>query len=217
MGTDEQDSYFDPEYIYAELRRTGATNYIVENGVSKAVIIFDDYDFVIKTPINGMWYYPEPEYNEEEDAEEELEYPDPIFDTFTGAEADDSSDYCWDEVKKIEWAYCCGFEALFPQTAFLVEVNNRRYYIQEKVQTVREYKPKVSEESRTRAENMDDQYCHGSKEWRAAIIENYGEDFWIRFCEWDRQVGTMSDMHSGNYGYSMDGKPIILDASGFNS
>ena len=61
--------------------------------------------------------------------------------------------------------------------------------------------------------------CHkfGNDEWRAAIVECYGEEFWANFIEWDKvnDMDMLTDMRYDNYGYDMSGRPIILDVSGF--
>jgi len=218
MGCDSGDDEFNTDIIYNAMRESPLkwNEFTVENGISKVVIIPNDANFVIKIPLTGMWYYEET-YNEEED---EWEYnEDPTFECFTGAEYGNCGcDYCDDEVYRIGMAEAEGFGKMFPQTDWLANMNGKNFYIQEKVHPSREYTPKVSEESRSKSANLDPSYCHGSAEWRAAIIENYGEEFWKNFCIWDSaEGGTMRDMHCGNYGYNMEGKPVIFDASGFES
>lgn len=216
LGCDQESDEFNSDIIYNQLMTNVIGTCYVENGISKAVIIPENQNFVIKIPLTGQWYYAEV-YNEETD---EYEYEDdPAFEEFENANAPDESDYCWDELLCIEEAEENGFGAMFPETDFLGEVNGTRFYIQEKVQTSREFTPQVSEDSRSRSHAMDWGYNYGGEIWRAAIIEQYGEDFWIRFCDWARSDGhgkMFDDMHSGNYGY-LNGRPIILDASGFDS
>jgi len=213
IGCDQENSVFNTDIIYDQLDDSIRNSCCIEYGISKVVIVPENENFVIKIPFGGMWYYEEI-YNKDTDEYEYID--DPGFETFENADAPDESDYCWDEVLRIEEAEENGFGVLFPETDFLGEVNGTRFYIQEKVQTSREFTPQVSEDSRTRAKDMDYGYNYGNVIWRAAIIEQYGEDFWVRFCDWARRGKMLDDMHSGNYGY-LNGHPIILDASGFDS
>jgi len=218
MGCESDDDVFNQDIIYDAIHNANINfgKYSVDNGISKVVIIPEDYNFVIKIPLTGMWYYEEVYIEEDDDWEygEEMN-----FEQFTGAEyGDNGCDYCDDEVYRISMAEEEGFGKMFPVTSWLACKNGTNFYIQEKVHPSREYTPKISEESRSKSANLDPSYCHGSAEWRAAIIENYGEEFWKNFCIWDSaEGGTMRDMHCGNYGYNMEGKPVIFDASGFES
>lgn len=209
-SSDDFDSVYDLEW---QLHDAHIENFSIDNGVSKAVIIPDNSNFVIKIPFNGIKYY---EWDEETDEGEDS------FEFFHYADAPDSSDYCWDELIKIEDARKAGFGNLFPETAFVKEHNNTRFYIQEKVRTYNQAcrcggTPAISENSRDKAKGMDYHYSPCSIEWRAAVIEFYGEEFWKDFVNWDDMscTGILIDMHSNNYGYTIDGRPIILDASGF--
>ena len=122
LGPDE-DSYFDDEWLVCQLDDI-CEDANIEYGISKVVIIPEEGNFVIKIPFNGMYYH----------------YWDKDADCYDGAEfsyyheacAPDSSDYCWDEVIKIEKACEMGFDKLFPATSFLMEKDGHRVYIQEK-------------------------------------------------------------------------------------
>lgn len=214
-GTYEDDNDVDYEPIYTGCGRTEEiqNGVSIENGISKVVVIPTLFNWVLKIPMNGRWIC---QWNNDDDDEED--YDNYTFDSFMWASAPDDSDYCWDELIKIEAAEKAGFGALFPHTEYLCEKAGKRYYIQEKVLPSYEYKPTSSEDSLKRANSLDSslQYC--SSEWRAAVIEKYGEEFWINFCSWDqhRDSHILNDMHSANYGYRDDGSPVIFDASGFN-
>lgn len=214
FGIDLEDDYFDPDDLVDQVSALNVGEFSVDNGVSKVVIIFDAFNFVIKIPFNGGWYN-QTEYNEEED---EYECVDRYFEPFSGAYAPDQSDYCWDECICISDACDMGFGALFPTTSFLCEVEGQRFYIQEKVNTMRHFHPTPSENSLTRAKNLDSDYRYCDTDWRAMVIELYGEDFLRSFIDWYRNDNSnhiLDDMHGGNYGYRMDGAPIILDCAGF--
>lgn len=213
FGVNESSDAFDEYDLELQLRDINIGSFSIDNGVSKAVVIPNNFNFVIKIPFNGIKYY-QWDYAEG--------YGEEYFEPFQYADAPDCSDYCWDELIKIEQAYEAGFGCLFPQTAFVKEHNGKRFYIQEKVCTYSQAcrsgeTPAVSENSRNKAKDMDYHYSPCHVEWRAAVIEFYGEEFWKNFVNWDDAncVGILIDMHSNNYGYTTDGRPVILDASGF--
>lgn len=206
----EEDGSCDNDWLLYQLGE-GDISAQVECGISKVVIIPEDGNFVIKIPFNGMYHY---NWNEDD----EDDYGDSEFEYYYYACAPDHSDYCWDEVIKIEKAYEMGYGKLFPDTKFLQEKDGHRVYIQEKVRTARYFNPNdISEDSRKKAESMGKYYKKCDNTWRAAVVEFYGESYWKDFCDWDylSDVNILSDMHADNYGYDMNGYPIILDASGF--
>lgn len=211
FGVQEEDCEFDSDWISYQIGKVYSGDFSIANGVSKMVIIPAREDFVIKVPFNGMFHY---EWNDEE---EDYDYDNPDFYAFSEAKAPDESDYCWNEVISIEEAAENGFGSLFPKTEFFMEHDGKRYYLQEKVEVSLGYHPSISQHSRATAESMDPYYKCGNNEWRAAIVEIYGEDFWTNFVEWDKLncMGMLTDMHATNYGYDMLGHPIILDVSGF--
>lgn len=193
-------------------------NFNVMNGISKAVIVLDDYPFVIKIPFNGNWHY-EYDYDEHNDEwftnEEET-----VFTWFTHACAPDTSDYCWNEYDKIKMAQDRGYGDLFPDMAQIFEDDyGRHFYIQEKVRVFSYFDKKnpPSADSRKRAESMEPKYSACNVNWRASVIDFYGENFWISFVNWNDHgcFGYLDDMHSSNYGYRFDGTPVLIDVSGF--
>ena len=209
-GVDDDGASLDDELIRYECHEAGFHNFSIDYGVSKVVVIPENYNWVLKTPLKGKEYY---SYDEEE----EEDYI--SFEFYCNADAPDSSDYCWDELLRIQEAQQAGFGKLFPVTEFLCKNNDRRYYLQEKVHPANSgFKTNPSKESVTRARKMDAQFKYCSSEWRAAVIEYYGYDFWINFVNWDEKQCSriLTDMHHGNYGYRDDGSPVILDASGFD-
>lgn len=216
FGVDGSEDEFDGwNDLDAQVRDINIGDFTIDNGISKAVIVPADFNFVVKIPFNGIKYY---EWDDEADEYSGDEY----FEFFCHAEAPDQSDYCWDEQIKIEKACDAGFGDLFPETAFVKEHDGTRCYIQEKVRTFKQAMqcgrvPTVSENSRTKAKDMDSYYSSCSWEWRAAVIEFYGEEYWKSFVNWDsiNCIGILTDMHINNYGYNMDGRPVILDVSGF--
>lgn len=189
--------------------------YKVDWGISKAVIIFDELPFVIKIPFYGMWESEE-EYNPETD---EYEWKEDFFEEYRYAGENGGSDYCGAEEAVIMAMEEEGFGELAPEMECIGTYGDHSFYIQEKVQPFDYSDIKGTEESLKKARSMKGRYYCGEFEWRAVVIDNYGEKFWIRFIDWakGRNLAFLGDMHSGNIGYRFDGTPVILDLAGFNS
>ena len=170
--------------------------FFIETGATKAVIVPDDFNFVVKVSFTGF-------------------YQDDRFVPFEYAHAPDSTDYCWEEWITIHNANEEGFGAMFPETRFLGEFNGHRFYIQEKVkQNSRATSLATSQHSQDVAEDIyREVYCF-DRDFIANIVENYGENYWEEFYDWANGYDDLlADMHGGNYGYTLSGKPIILDAA----
>ena len=211
----DQNCEFDSRDLYDQLARLNMGSFHIENGITKAVIIFDSLPYVIKIPFNGMWNC---EYDYDEETDEYIEC-DAYFIYFSHARALDISDYCWNELDKVIMAHDCGYGCFLPDTAVVYENNGQRFYIQEKVRPVCEHSftPTTSKDSRDRAASLTDEYRICNEDWRAAAIESYGEAILVSFIDWNDAgaLGYLDDMHSGNYGYRFDGTPVLFDVSGF--
>lgn len=188
--------------------------YKVDWGISKAVIIFEELPFVIKIPFYGSWDF-EGEYNAETD---EYECGEDYFKEYQYAGESGSNDYCSAEEHVISEMEGVGFGALAPDMMCIGEHNDHNFYIQEKVRVFDYDEVQTTEDSLKRAREMEHEYWYGESEWRAAILDNYGEEFWKEFINWahSRNFAFLGDMHSGNIGYRFDGTPVILDLAGFD-
>ena len=53
--------------------------------------------------------------------------------------------------------------------------------------------------------------------WVAQVIDQYGEEFFDKVLEFINDIcpEVGQDMHQGNYGFTYDGRPIILDYAGY--
>lgn len=214
----DNDGEMEDGFLESQLDQFYTGNYYLTNGISKAAIVFEDLPFVLKIPFNGHWVY-DYYYNEELDDYEEIE--EPRFDYFYCARAFDSSDYCWNELDKVELAKDRGYgELLADMASVYVDGNGRHFYIQEKVMPLHEATPfvtKPSNDSMKKAQSMDSIYNSCNVEWRASVIEHYGENFWISFVNWNEcgDRGYLEDMHGANYGYRYDGTPVLFDVAGY--
>ena len=213
FGCDEDGGEFDDSALYNQVSAVYSGEFSIETGISKCVIVLPGESFVIKIPFNGTHYY-DYEYNEETDEYEEVEH---YFNKFTVVE-----DYCEREMELTEVAQERGFsQFVLNMICFYIDKRGRAFYMQERARTDRcSYgisPTSVSQRSRDVAESMRTSYCYGNESWRAAIVECYGEDTWYTFVNWNvaGNIGILSDMHGGNYGYRLDGTPVLIDISGF--
>ena len=177
-------------------------DFYVTSGATKLVIVVDSLPFVIKIPFDGYTFWDE--YSEEY-----------IFSEFTEANENFYNDYCYDELEKIEHIIAYGYGCLVPQTECIGIFNGHYIYLQEKVQPMCECrKVNASEESLKKAEKDTTAFCSN---WIAKVFDFYGEEFWNQFITWveETDLDIFSDCHTGNYGISMDGRPMMFDISGF--
>lgn len=217
FGMDEQSDMIWQDGLIESQLNGDFGSYSVDNGVSKAVIIFDYLPFVIKIPMWGMWYYHE-DYDEEND---EYYYSESEFGYFYCGSENNSKDYCLKEFERIQAMIEAGFGKLVPETEWVcADAAGRNFYMQEKVIPYRSHVSKTtpSDASLEKAKNQECKYCSCSADWRAMVIDCYGEQFWKDFVDWDseNEMYILSDMHSGNYGYRNDGSPVLLDIGGFD-
>lgn len=210
---DDGDPYF-LDCIYSELGKDFG-DFEVANGATKGVLIFDDLPFVIKFPFLGMRYY---DYDKEDQGYDDCYY----VEEFKGADCEEHNNYCQCELERADAMVEAGFGEFVAKTELLyVNEFGYKFYIQEKVRTYGDcYDPKTqpSEESRRKSASMDRSYKYCSEDWRAFVIDTYGEEKWMKFVDWTRlkDISLFNDMHSGNFGYRYDGTPVLLDISGFN-
>lgn len=178
-------------------------NFYISCGVSKMVIIVDNLPFVIKIPFNGRWEM-------DWDNDDEL-----YFCQFDNACDRDATDYCLDELEKTISIQEEGYGCFIPDMIGIGNVSGREIYIQEKVKPLYECKKLVvSEASLNTAKKSHHVF---RDDWIARVFDVYGEDTWNGFINflknWEPEV--LSDMHSGNYGITFDGSPVLFDLSGF--
>lgn len=176
----------------------------VESGISKIVIVPQNLPFVIKIPFNGQFLW--------DDEDEEY------FSPYYNARPDGSYDYCARELALIERAEYFGWGFMVPHAEYLTHVCGRPVYIQEKVRCGAH--GQTSENSLKCAQQMDMYYKYGPVEWRAAVIEKYGEPIWHSFVDWcnsaTEDYSILDDLHCANVGIAYDGRPVILDVGGFS-
>jgi len=184
----------------------------IYNGATKAAIVIEDLDYVIKVPFTGMWFE-EKFYDEEKD---EYTYSDPIFEKFYGPANYGLDNYCEMELERINNAVYEGFGDIVAYTV--------PYYgviLQEKItpfkDTLKETRATPSEKSKNFVSTLDDSYKLVSEEWIGLTADLYGDEYWKDFVDWVNREGNgiLDDMYGANYGYRLDGSPVLFDISGF--
>ena len=215
-GNSDEDWYPDLDRLEEQIRKIDPDAYI-NHGISKAVIIIPSCSYVIKIPFFGEY---ESDYDYDEECDEDMHYDEDLgtWFPFEGASENDCSDYCLLETENYEWMKGEGFKEFFAETKFYKYKNYYPIYIQERVEvlgdtfTTRE----VSEASKDLINSGKiTRLCDA--EWIGIAIDKYGLSRVQEFFE--RIVGTTidEDLHSGNIGYSFDGRPVLVDYSGWNN
>lgn len=205
----------------------------IRSGASKLVIVLKNYDFVIKIPFNGsVTTLSSPPYSSIPDSLSTAERykwirknSETFFENFTGAEGEDPEDYCLTELKCFHEVVEDGYADFLADICYYGTKDGHRIYIQEKVLVAedRHYAISVDEKTREEASSLSQNfymYDYLPDDWWAAALNMDGIDKvadFLSYLEDDpRNLDLLNDMHSGNYGYKMDGQPCLLDYSGFD-
>lgn len=181
-------------------------------GVSKMVIIPEESDFVIKIPFDGQYDY---ECHEEDDSIEcKTWYP---F-IHAGWKFHTSDwDYCDAEVAIYEKAATYKIEEFFLENIQVEEILGRPIYIQKKAVSINEGGNSGKEASPEAKENYcycRPEYEYMDRDWVEAAIDYYGLDDVIKLKNFIDEY-QLRDFHSGNLGYTSNGKPVIIDYAGW--
>ena len=185
------------------------------HGASKLVVFLKDANFVVKIPFTG--YMIDCEYSD---------YCDNYYD-FEGAEEDDSGeywDYCRTEEVMYQRAVAAGVEKYLLETKKIGEINGYPIYVQEKCVSFSGSSVKVptNREKIKSKNNLEDNNIYA--EVLSSIFCFYcyldiinGEDTYESFGRFNNFAEEyLSDIHNGNIGFNICGKPVILDYSGFH-
>lgn len=205
-ANDDFDEYWD-DPIDETLCKRG---YYSNSGASKRVYLTEGSAVVLKIPFKGCW---ENVYNGDTDSYEE------IFSPFEYADEESHWNYCEVEVSYYERAREEHLEKYFAKTQFFgTTKNGYPLYIQERCKY---YSSSVtpSEEISSKVSEMfqKDYYYIEDEEWAATFIECYGEDEFFRLVKFLDTLKGANDLTYRNVGYTLEGKPVLIDFSGFNN
>lgn len=180
-------------------------NIIYDHGVSQLAFIIEETNEVIKVGFDGMieeW----DEWNEDEgDYIWHEEYS--PFDI----------DYCSKAYEIYNLASEAGLENLFAKMDILgVNFNNQTIWTQTYVTSISDggkSSTKPSKNSLDKAKEISQKiHVPFQSEWCAAVIENYGIEIFNQLLSFINEQ-NICDLHTGNYGYTREGLPCILDYS----
>lgn len=199
-------------YLCWNLAETGFQKLYAAGGVSKVALVSEELTYVLKVPFAGRFY---------ESWNKETESYDEIWEDFQYAPyCNDGSDYCLSEVEIYQKAIEYGVECMFAKTEVFNTLEcGLPVYIQERVILIDNSKARnftPTEDSLTKAKkNFCCEPCYA--EWKAIAIDLYGEEFLNKFFDFINDVcpECSEDLHCGNYGFTPDGRPVILDYSGW--
>ena len=203
---DDEDKVYEMEFSFS---------YTYLSGVSKAVIIPDDENFVIKLPFCGMWDNYE-------------------FNLFSVPDVGilHDTDYCARELYLYHLAKKCGVSEILVKNTYIGKINDEPVYKQKYVSTFRMY----YEDEFALEQDFDESVIHTDKEinamikscektgwkyssydhifntWLVDVHNYYGEKKFVNILNF---ISTyLGDLHSENIGYDGD-KPVILDYADF--
>lgn len=182
--TSHQDDYGWLEEVIHDLQ-------VIERGETKTVLIYRDWDFVIKIPN----YYAYPKYD------------------YCKLESDkyQSAKDCGIEKLLLETAYLitAGCIDLYVQPRFSCAATEHESMRKASRKTHNLENKKIV---RKIAKTTYDGYRIDSV-WLARALQLYGKKFFLRFEKWSHE-NRVGDLHRNNVGW-LKGKPIILDYSGY--
>ena len=173
-------------------------------GVSQYVIILPGKT-VLKVPFRGF-YYGDPY------AEDETECNDDYFESF-------DNNYSEVAVGVYQDALLKGIEEMFSKIEKIGFFSNSHpIYKQEYAESLCSKEIDVKEDSLTKAREIkikSKRYLPFDTRWVALVIEKYGEEEIEKLMDFieEEQIG---DFHSGNYGFTAAGAPVVFDYSDFN-
>lgn len=198
-------------YLTWHLAETGFTSLYAGAGVSKVALVAEELTHVLKVPFIGRFY---------ESWNEETKKYDEIWEDFQYAPySDDGNDYCFSEVEIYQMAVEHGVECMFAKTELFGTLNcGLPVYIQERVIPIGSSKASSftpTEDSLTKAKKYSCEPCY--TDWKAIVIDLYGEEFLNKFFDFINNICPEcgEDLHCQNYGFTADGRPVILDYSGW--
>ena len=188
-------------YIYEQVDEE------IRTGVSKVVIIPHDSSYVLKIPYRGA-----------REGEESWDFH------YAGNKIRDW-DYCETEAEIYDAFKAEGLECFLAKTVrYGKDATGYPLYIQEKCITSYDYEDPDSNYAYdyTEIKAFRSMFACGmavaDDTWNMKAIMYYGVERYIRFMQLclDRFPDVLDDLHSQNYGYRIDGSPVLIDFSSWN-
>lgn len=211
--------------------------YKTASGVSKCVFMFRDFpNLVVKIPFSGYGTDIEEDLGSEEPYEDYSNVDEEPYEDYSNAALGCGGhallrdwDYCEAETTVYNDALRAGVADFFAETVYIGAIDNHPIYIQE-IATIyanvyydyagkytreerREYRSKAVSASNSTI--TDDDCWIVNQTWFSELIEEYGAAAASKLIAFLIDEGV-DDLHIDNLGF-IDGKPVIVDYSSFNS
>ena len=200
-------------WAFAEYLEKNGYNfdYNIYHGATKAVIVPNNEDFVIKIPFAGYVDYDNQSCDYDEDTNTWI-YNDE-YDPFVPLKYD----YCRLEKENYEYARENDVEDYFAKIVLIDFIDGFAIYVQEKVESFYSSKSRTHYSEAERKE-LTKSYKYEDLErippdWALDFIHTYGEEEFINFLNFTIDY-HINDLHGENVAYR-NGKPILCDYSGF--
>lgn len=209
----EEDNFSSEEAINSIINIPDGWEY--DYGVSKLVLIPDEYNFVVKIPFSCMSWT---DYDEDDNEEDKIA-------EFQRAYYIESGEYGWDycraEAEFYEAAKVHRVEKFFAPTIYIGDIKGWPIYIQDKCL--------IFEESNSRYSHSQEDRCRSREKLDSMKIasERVPIDFIVdMFKDYpDEEVADVfnfiedariTDLHGHNCGYNKDGLVVFTDYSGYD-
>lgn len=183
-------------------------------GVSKLVLIPDEYSFVIKIPFSCTSWT---DYDEDDNEEDKIA-------EFQRAYYIESGEYGWDycraEAEFYEAAKGHGVEKFFAPTIYIGDIKGWPIYIQDKCLIFGESNSRYShsQEDRNRSsEKLDSMKIASDRvpiDFIVDMFKEYPDEEVAGVFNFIDEVG-IEDLHGNNCGYNKDGLVVFTDYSGY--
>jgi len=187
------------DYLYENSEEYQMGEWKCAYGATKLVIIMEKEDFVFKIPFNSEWDSWKGDY---------------AF--FYGAPATSTWDYCEAEEERYDFAEECGFSKYLAKTNIVYSTKNGvRIYIQPKCSVHSKHKTTSKRSSKVFSKWFKRCLPIDDTQWLNTFIDYYGAYKLKQFLtfllneEWDDDLG------SRNIGYTIEGKPVLIDYSSY--
>ena len=183
------------DYLYEVSEEYQKGDWYCEYGATKLVIVMNDENIVFKIPFNSF-----------------RDYVCDATSFFCGAPATSTWDYCEAEEERYDFAEEYGFSKYLAKTNIVYSTKNGvRIYIQPKCSVRSKHKTTSKRSSKVFSKWFKHCLPIDDTQWLNTFIDCYGAYKLKQFLtfllneEWDDDLG------SRNIGYTIEGKPVLID------
>lgn len=206
------------DYVDALKEINSGLEWSWDGGISKFVLLFANYDKVIKIPYLGKYDYDayEDAIAQDVGADHTLEE---FFYEFTGPENYDNIergwDYCELETMFYEIAETKGLAQYFAKEELCGWIKGHPIYLQTRVTPLESVCSRtIGEREAATEKRCQELHIHClDTQWVSDFFDEYGEEEYLRLCAFLTEY-DITDLHIGNLGY-LNNKPILLDYSSY--